>query len=295
VLITGESGVGKELVAARIHAASDRGAGPFVKVNCASVPSDLFESEFFGHVRGAFTSAHRNRTGRFELADGGTLFLDEVSEIPLELQVKLLRVLQEGAFERVGDCETRHTNVRVVAATNRDLEVEIAEGRFRLDLYYRLGVFPIFVPPLRERTQDIVPLAEHFIARHAERVGRPVPQLGAEEQSLLEGHDWPGNVRELENVIERALILARGSGLRLAQALHQAERSKGRAAEERPSPDKEPLMTDAQVRSFERENIERALEASGHRISGKGGAAERLGVPPSTLRDRVKALGIRRR
>ena len=204
VLILGESGTGKELVARAIHELSGRKAKPLVRVNCASIPKELFESEFFGHVRGAFTGAIRDRVGRFQLADDGTLFLDEVGEIPPDLQSKLLRVLQEGQFERVGEERTRAVNVRIVAATNRDLSAEVAAGRFRQDLYYRLSVFPIELPPLRARREDIGSLAEHFIRQSARRLGVAAPVLTPEHVRLLAGYDWPGNVRELRNVMERA-------------------------------------------------------------------------------------------
>src|SRR6266571_2561637 len=213
VLILGESGTGKELVARAIHDLSARKERPLVRVNCASIPKELFESEFFGHVRGAFTGAIKDRVGRFELADNGTLFLDEIGEIPLDLQSKLLRVLQEGQFERVGDERTRTVKVRLITATNRDLLAEAKAGRFRLDLYYRLSVFPIEVPPLRERLEDIGILAEHFIKQSARRLGVARPRLNKHHLQELQNYDWPGNVRELQNVIERAVILARGRQL----------------------------------------------------------------------------------
>ncbi|HRC44725.1 MAG TPA: sigma 54-interacting transcriptional regulator, partial [Nitrospira sp.] len=213
VLITGESGTGKELVARAIHDRSPRKSRAMIKVNCSAVPDALFESEFFGHAKGAFTGALSDRPGRFELADRGTLFLDEIGEVPLPMQAKLLRVLQEGEFERVGDTRTRKVNVRIVAATNRDLKREVEAGRFREDLFYRLSVFPIHIPPLRERREDIPALARHFIARSAQRLNRRTPRLTPAVSSLLVGHDWPGNVRELQNVVERAVILAQGGPL----------------------------------------------------------------------------------
>src|SRR5437867_9699410 len=213
VLVLGESGTGKELVARAIHDLSARKEHPLVRVNCASVPKELFESEFFGHVRGAFTGAIKDRVGRFELADGGTLFLDEIGEIPLDLQSKLLRVLQEGQFERLGDDRTRTVQVRLIAATNRDLLAEAKAGRFRLDLYYRLSVFPVELPPLRERLEDMRLLAEHFIKQSARRLGVPRPRLSKLHLQELQTYDWPGNVRELQNVIERAIILSRGGHL----------------------------------------------------------------------------------
>src|SRR5215813_5317161 len=209
VLIFGESGTGKELVAREIHKASSRRDGPMVRVNCAAVPRDLFESEFFGHVKGAFTGALRDRVGRFELANGGTLFLDEVSEIPIELQSKLLRAIQEGEYERVGGNKTLKTDVRLVAATNRNLAEEVRKGRFREDLYYRLNVFPITLAPLRERKSDIPPLAAHFLERACKEFKKPLGLLSGEALAALKAYDWPGNVRELQNVVERAVITAR--------------------------------------------------------------------------------------
>jgi PAS domain S-box-containing protein len=212
VLIIGETGTGKELVAHAIHARSGRADAPLVKVNCASIPDELFESEFFGHVRGAFTGAHRDRVGRFQLADGGTIFLDEVGEIPIELQGKLLRVIQERQFERVGDDTTRSVDVRVIAATNKDLEKAVEAGQFREDLYYRLSVFPVQVPPLRRRADDVIQLAVHFLDQVCREFGRPTPVLTQGQVEALRRYDWPGNVRELKNVIERAVILSRGGG-----------------------------------------------------------------------------------
>src|SRR5882757_8284900 len=222
VLILGESGVGKELIAAAVHDLSARRDGPLVKVNCASVPRELFESEFFGHVRGAFSGAARDRQGRFLLADGGSLFLDEVGEIPLELQGKLLRVLQERTFEAVGDDRTREVDVRVIAATNRPLDVEVERGRFRRDLFYRLNVLPVEVPPLRERREDVLPMARQFLEATAARLHLPARGLSAADEGRLEAYDFPGNVRELQNLIERALVLAshEGSSLRLQLGKH---------------------------------------------------------------------------
>ncbi len=222
VLLHGESGVGKELVAHAIHARSPRAEGPLVKVNCPSIPQELFESEFFGHVKGAFTGAHRDRVGRFQLADGGTIFLDEVSEIPLELQGKLLRVLQESEFERVGDDVTRSVDVRVIAATNRDLEQQIVDGKFREDLFYRLSVFPIEVPPLRDRGEDVIQLAQEFLTKTCKDFGREPMTLTRGQANKLRAYDWPGNVRELKNVIERAVILSPGNVLRLEAPMPEA-------------------------------------------------------------------------
>ncbi|WNG33471.1 GAF domain-containing protein [Archangium violaceum] len=293
VLILGESGVGKELVARALHERGPRRGRPLIRVNCASIPRELFESEFFGHVKGAFTGALKDRAGRFQLADGGTLFLDEVGEIPLELQGKLLRVLQEGTFERVGEDVTRRVDVRVIAATNRDLPSEVQEGRFRRDLYYRLSVFPIEVPPLRERKEDLPLLAAHFVRQACARLGRPTLTMGAEQLENLQRYDWPGNVRELENVIERAVILSNGAErLRLDLALPETAR-RSRATPPRPTTPPAPtFVTDAELRRREKENLQAALDAARGRIYGPEGAAARLGLKPTTLASRMKALGI---
>ena len=294
VLIVGETGSGKELVAHAIHARSRRADGPLVKVNCAAIPDELFESEFFGHVRGAFTGAHRDRVGRFELADGGTIFLDEVGEIPLALQGKLLRVLQEKEFERVGDDKTRKVDVRVIAATNKDLEQAVEAGEFREDLYYRLSVFPVQVPPLRKRGDDVVQLATHFLEQVCREFGRPCPPLTAAQLEMLRGYDWPGNVRELKNVIERAVILSRGGALRLDLSL-PVDGVPGQALATPAAAGSAPgFVTEAQMREQQRHNIVAALQAAGGRISGKGGAAELLGIRPTTLADRMRSLGVER-
>jgi len=290
VLVLGESGTGKELVAHAIHSKSPRANGPLVKVNCASIPKELFESEFFGHVKGAFTGAHRDRVGRFQLADGGTLFLDEVGEIPLELQGKLLRVLQEGEFERVGDDVTRSVDIRIVAATNRNLEAEIVAGRFREDLFYRLSVFPVEVPPLRERGDDVVQLARHFLDQTVKDFGREPLALTQTHAKALRAYPWPGNVRELKNVIERAVILSPGSQLRLELGTPPATG----AAAPADAPGDADILDEQAMREFARTNIMRALEASDWRVSGKGGAAELLGVRPTTLADRIKSYQIAR-
>jgi len=294
VLILGESGTGKELVARAIHLHSARAEGPLIKVNCPSIPKELFESEFFGHVKGSFTGAHRDRVGRFQLADGGTLFLDEVGEIPVDLQGKLLRALQEREFERVGEAQTRRVDVRVVAATNRDLRAEAEAGRFRQDLYYRLSVFPIEVPALRERRDDILPLAAHFLATAGRELGlEPAPLTRAHAEQLL-AYDWPGNVRELQNVIERAVILARNGPLRF-----ELEGAARRAEAPVPGPhgggrDEPPFVTDAEFRERERRNLRAALEHADWRVSGPGGAADLLGLKPTTLAYRMKVFGLRR-
>lgn len=295
VLIEGESGVGKELVAHVIHARSPRSAGPLVKVNCASIPHELFESEFFGHVKGAFTGAHRDRIGRFQLADGGTIFLDEVGEIPLDLQSKLLRVLQESEYERVGDETTDSVDVRVIAATNRDLEQAVEEGRFREDLYYRISVFPIHVPPLRERGDDVVQIASHFVERICQEFGKPSLTLSRQQASFLKRYDWPGNVRELKNVIERAVILSKGRVLRLDLAMTDIFDSVDEAP---PKAGGEgsvaQLVTDTDLKRMEKENMLNALRLADWRVSGPDGAAKLVGLKPTTFADRMKKHGIAR-
>jgi transcriptional regulator with GAF, ATPase, and Fis domain len=301
VLILGESGVGKELIAAAIHRMSPRRDGPLVRVNCASVPHELFESEFFGHVRGAFSGAIRDRQGRFLLADGGTLFLDEVGEIPLDLQSKLLRVLQERTFEPVGDDRTRTVNVRVVAATNRDLEVEAEQGRFRRDLYYRLSVLPLEVPPLRERREDILPLARAFLRDTARRLHVPEPSFDAAAESALLSYDFPGNARELQNLVERAVVLAPTAGGSLRFDLASGPRATpppSRSGEGRDGPHVDATADDvvpvSVLRERERRNIVNALDRCEYRIAGENGAAKMLGMSPSTLAYHVKRLRIRR-
>ncbi len=289
VLILGESGTGKELVARAIHDRGRRASRALVKVNCASVPRELFESEFFGHVRGAFTGALHDRIGRFQLADKGSLFLDEIGEIPLESQSKLLRVLQEGEFERVGDDRTRQVDVRVIAATNRNLEAEVDAGRFRQDLYFRLSVFPIQVPPLRDRREDIAALAAHFISQAAARLHCDAPRLSEANVSELARYSWPGNIRELQNVVERAVILCRGGNLKFD--LHEP----AHAADTGPSARPRRASTRQQLLELERRDIEEALRKSKGRIYGAGGAAELLGLRPTTLTSKIAALGIRRR
>jgi PAS domain S-box-containing protein len=293
VLLQGESGVGKELVAHAIHARSPRADGTLVKVNCASVPKELFESEFFGHVKGALTGAYRDRIGRFQLADGGTIFLDEIGEIPMELQGKLLRVLQENEFERVGDDVTRSVDVRVVAATNRNLEQLIVDGEFREDLFYRLSVFPIDVPPLRERGDDIIQLAQHFLEQTCKDFGRPVLQLTRAQAQNLRNYGWPGNVRELKNVIERAVILSSGNVLRLDLSMPNLN-SLAAAPRDIPSPEQGKVLTEKDMREFQRSNIIAALKQTGWRVSGPTGAAHLLGVKPTTLADRIRSMGIKK-
>lgn len=296
VLIQGESGTGKELIAKRIHAQSTRRERTLIKVNCASVPRELFESEFFGHVRGAFTGAVRDRKGRFELADKGTLFLDEVGEIPIELQSKLLRVLQEGTFERVGEEKSRTINVRIIAATNRDLKKEVAEGRFREDLYYRLSVFPLETVPLRKVAEDIPPLAQHFLSIAGQKIGGVEMKLKKKHIKAMQNYSWPGNVRELQNVIERAVIISQGGRLRLdipiVVSLNRSEDS---------SSNSEPYQRVLSVNSYEeldkleRQMIVEALREADGKISGRNSASERLGIHPSTLTSKMPKLNIRRK
>ena len=296
VLLLGESGTGKELIARRIHERSQRHYRPLIKVNCASIPRELFESEFFGHVKGAFTGAFRDRTGRFQAADGGTLFLDEIAEIPFELQGKLLRAIQEGQFERVGEDHTRRVDVRIVAATNRDLQQELAENRFRQDLYYRLSVFPIHLPPLRERLEDIVELTTHFVAAASARLNVPAAAVTRRHLDALGQYSWPGNIRELQNVIERAVILARGGPLRLDLALppNIVETRSRRFEARRPAANQGHFVTDREFRKRERLNLLAALVQAGWRIYGKNGAAALLGMKPTTLASRMKTLKITR-
>ncbi|HWV99680.1 MAG TPA: sigma 54-interacting transcriptional regulator [Candidatus Acidoferrum sp.] len=294
VIILGESGTGKELVARAIHDLSARKDRSLVRVNCASIPKELFESEFFGHVRGSFTGAIKDRIGRFELADDGTLLLDEIGEIPLDLQSKLLRVLQEGQFERVGDERTRTVKVRLIAATNRDLLAEAKAGRFRLDLYYRLSVFPIEVPPLRERLEDVGELAEHFIKQSARRLGITAPRLTKLHVLELQAYDWPGNVRELQNVIERAVILARGGKLQF----DLPQRSAGGQRANRPAPvsarEEEGDLSFDELDVREREIVVTALHRTDWKIYGPDGAAALLRIKPTTLVSKMKRLKVQK-
>ena len=288
VLITGESGTGKEVVAREIHQRSRRSQRPLIKVNCAAIPRELYESEFFGHSKGSFTGAVRDRVGRFELAHGGTLFLDEVGEIPLDLQSKLLRVLQEGELERVGEERTRRVDVRVIAATNRNLRQEAQGGHFRQDLYYRLSVFPIELPPLRDRSVDIPLLAEHFLNALARKLGRPNPRLTLANAQQLQAYDWPGNVRELQHVLERALIVAADGRLRFDGLAPAAKTPVKSLTDDEP----ERVRSDAEIRQIEITNIQAALRVANGKIYGPGGAAELLGLKPTTLVSRIKALKI---
>ena len=288
VIISGETGTGKELVARALHSLSSRSDKTLITVNCASIPRELFESEFFGHIKGAFTGALRHRAGRFELADGGTLFLDEVGEIPLEMQSKLLRVLQEGQFERIGDERTRKVDVRVIAATNRNLKHQVEKGRFRQDLYYRLNVFPIELPPLRDRSEDIPLLAAAFLETIARQMNRPKPHLTPLNVEQLQRYDWPGNIRELRNVIERAVITAKAGTLRFdlqATIEPPAPAATATASE---------VIPEVEMRRRERENLRVALETTGWRVYGPGGAAELLQIKPSTLASRIKKLDLQK-
>jgi transcriptional regulator with GAF, ATPase, and Fis domain len=290
VMINGESGVGKEMVARAIHVKSPRADMPLVKVNCASIPGELFESEFFGHVKGAFTGAHKDRVGRMQLANGGTLFLDEIGEIPLELQGKLLRALQEGEFEKVGDEQTIKVDVRVVAASNKDLRAEVDAGQFRQDLFYRLSVFPLEVPPLRQRRADILPLASHFLAMHCAEMGRENLQPTQHQADMLCAHDWPGNIRELKNVIERAVILSPGERLNLDLAMPESDVGFPlKMAEAAIEPE---YLTEDELRARERINMVAVLEKVNWRISGPNGAAAMLGIKPSTLAYRMDVFDI---
>ncbi|SIO36260.1 sigma-54 interaction domain-containing protein [Halodesulfovibrio marinisediminis] len=306
VLLLGESGTGKELLAEAIHSRSTRSQSAFVRVNCSAIPHELFESEFFGHVKGSFTGAIRDRVGRFQMADGGTLFLDEVGEIPLELQGKLLRVLQEGTFEQVGDDRSRKVNVRIVAATNKDLTKEVAAGRFRQDLYFRLSVFPINVPPLRERRNDIPLLTRHFISLAAKRMNVTPPRLKPHHVEKLQAYDWPGNVRELQNVVERAVIMSHSGGMEFyiqdnshatppkEMNVHAYSSTQPTATPPASAPRPQDIITEAEWTAMQRENILQALDATNWRVQGNGGAAEILGIKPTTLRSRMQKLGIKK-
>ena len=294
VLISGETGTGKELIARAIHLASRRRAKALIKVNCAAIPATLIESEFFGHEQGAFTGATKKRDGRFTLAHGGTIFLDEVGELPLDLQSKLLRVLQEGEFEPVGSSHTRKVDVRVIAATNRDLQSCVRDGKFREDLYYRLNVFPLWLPPLRERRGDIGILATAFAQKFAQRMGRTIEPISGECLRRLQAYSWPGNVRELQNIIERALITSRDGRLNLDRALPESVGAM--AATLSTGKDEKPrVRTVKELEELERQNIIAALESADWKIAGANGAAQLLGLKPTTLSSRIKALGIERR
>lgn len=292
VLILGESGTGKELVAREIHKRSQRKDQPLIRVNCASIPRELFESEFFGHVKGAFTGAVKDREGRFGAADGGTLFLDEVGEIPLDLQGKFLRVLQEQQYERVGEERTRQVDVRVIAATNKNLKQEVETGGFRQDLYYRLSVFPLEMSPLRERKEDIPLLAEYLLGVTSKKLHCVQPRLTEASVEQLQRYNWPGNVRELQNVIERGLILSGQQGLSFDIPQPGEGRSSSQHRESKASAREWSVVTEQEMRRRERDNTLAALQESDWKIYGKGGAAERLGIKPTTLVARIKKMGI---
>jgi PAS domain S-box-containing protein len=279
VLVLGETGTGKELVARAIHGLSPRKDRTLVKVNCATLPSNLIESELFGHEKGAFTNAHARQLGRFEVADGATFFLDEIGELPLELQPKLLRVIQDGEFEKLGSSDTIKVDVRVIAATNRNLEEEVRRGRFREDLWYRLSIFPITVPPLRERVEDIALLVDFFVDKISKRLGKSIESIPTSVMNTLQDYQWPGNIRELENVLERAAINSSGPKLRLVDELKK--------------PYKDLAKTQKTLEKVERDHIVRILEQTNWKVSGKNGAAEILGLNRSTLRARIRKLGIR--
>jgi PAS domain S-box-containing protein len=294
VLILGETGTGKELIAHAIHRSSRRRDRPLIKVNCATMPATLIESELFGHEQGAFTGATKKREGRFALAHGGTIFLDEVGELPLDLQSKLLRVLQEGEFEPVGSSQTRKVDVRVLAATNRDIESAARAGKFREDLYYRLNVFPIQVPPLRERRGDVGPLAGAFARKFAQRLGRSIEPLSDDCVRRLESYRWPGNVRELQNIVERAVITSRDGRLNLDRALPESVNAVA-AAVANDSSTVQRVRTAKELEELERNNIIAALKSTEWKVAGENGAAQLLGVKPTTLSSRMKALGIERK
>jgi len=288
VLIIGESGTGKELIARAIHEVSERKARPLIRVNCAAIPAELFESEFFGHVKGAFSGAISDRIGRFELADGATIFLDEVGEIPIQLQGKLLRVLQEQQFERVGESKTRSVDLRVISATNQDLKKLIKDNKFREDLYYRLNVFPIQSPALRDRIDDLPLLAKHFIDKVCRRINKPQPKISLAQMQLLEQYSWPGNIRELENIIERQIILAKGQKITFDILLNQSNSEQLTAKVIEPTE----LMSALQHKALEQESIKSALQRCKGKLYGEDGAAELLGLKPTTLASKIKKYDI---
>lgn len=292
VLILGETGTGKELIAQAIHRQSNRYNRPFIRVNCAAIPSSLVSSELFGHEKGAFTGAQQRRLGRFEAANGGTIFLDEIGELPPETQVSLLRVLQERQFERVGSNQSIAVDVRILAATNRDLKAAVAAGAFRQDLFYRLNVVPIVLPPLRERTRDIPLLVEYFVAQHSKKTGKNFRQIRKSSLDLFESYSWPGNIRELQNVVERAVLVCEGETLYVDEAWFKQQESLSTFV---------PASVSVELRGLgrlepdqERELIEAALTESGGKISGPSGAAAKLGIPRQTLESKISRLGIKR-
>jgi transcriptional regulator with GAF, ATPase, and Fis domain len=284
VLITGETGVGKELVAKAIHHASRRSSGPFIPVNLAALPTDLVASELFGHEKGAFTGANEKNKGRFELADGGTIFLDEIGDLPPAIQVKLLRVLQEGSFERLGSAKPIRSDFRVIAATNKDLYAEVEKGLFRQDLFYRLKVFPIHIPPLRARREDVAPLTRHFINKFSRQVGKKINRVGHDELKKLTGYHWPGNVRELQHLVERAVILYDGNEITFS-GFDYASSSPGMPVQQKSL---------VPLAEFERQYIEQVLTAVNWKLSGPDSASAILEVKPTTLLYRMKKLGIKK-
>jgi transcriptional regulator with GAF, ATPase, and Fis domain len=293
VMIYGESGTGKELVAREIHKRSNRSRKPLIKVNCASIPKELFESEFFGHVKGSFTGAIKDRLGRFHAADGGTLFLDEIGEIPIELQSKLLRVLQEGEFERVGEERTRRVDVRIIGATNRDLKLEVEEKRFRQDLFYRLNVFPVEVAPLRDRVEDIPLLVESFLREMIKKNKRSCQGFSPAQMIQMQQYHWPGNIRELQNVVERAVITCQTGAITLDLPFHdhptETDSSSAPASEEQ-----DRVLTNLELKKIEKKNIITALQQTGWKIYGTGGAADLIGLKPTTLVSKIKKYNIKK-
>ena len=293
VLILGESGTGKELVAREVHNRSQRKDKPLIKVNCASIPKDLYESEFFGHVKGAFTGAFQDRIGRFEAANGGTLFLDEVGEIPLELQSKLLRVLQEGQYERVGEVKTKKVDVRIIAATNKDIKEEVAAGRFRHDLYYRLNVFPLDIAPLRSRKEDIPLLAAHFVKLYSKKMKCQEALLTQANMVDLQGYDWPGNIRELQNIIERALITAENERFQFSHLSRLNDSNeKDNFSPMAEAKKNQLILSEQEMNQFIRDNIAAALKKCNWKIYGPEGAAKLLKMNATTLFSRVKKMGL---
>ena len=284
-MITGETGTGKELIARAIHKHSQRAGQPFISVNCASIPSPLIASELFGHEKGAFTGAVQRRQGRFELAHSGTVFLDEIGELPAETQIALLRVLQERQFERVGGSRVIHADVRIIAATNRDLASAINSGTFRSDLFYRLNVFPIAVPPLRQRIEDIPMLVEYFVKRYADKARKQIRKIDRKTLKLCQSYHWPGNIRELQNILERSVILCNGDTLHIERAWLSSQPSAGRP--------QSGALTKT-LNSYEKELIEAALAETKGKVAGPNGAAAKLGIPRSTLDARIKQLNIKK-
>jgi transcriptional regulator with GAF, ATPase, and Fis domain len=282
VLILGETGTGKELIARAVHFLSRRKERPLVKVNCAAIPVNLIESELFGHEKGAFTGALTRKIGRFELASGGTIFLDEIGDLPLDLQAKLLRVIQEGEFERLGNSQTTKVNVRIIAATNRDLHQALKNGEFREDLYYRLNVFPLNLPPLRDRKEDIPLLVHHFVNKFSTKLGKQIKTISHQVMKELQRYNWPGNVRELENIIERAVILSPNGSLKISESL------------EIPDTNITSIENVDTLEELEKQHILKILEEHKWKIDGKQGAAKHLGLHPNTLRSRMRKQGIRR-